>query len=177
MSGRAYHYTDRPHLEGILRSGLIEPRTGSASGDAYGVPAAVWFSTAEPWEPICSATMAIGPDGELPPGTVPGRPLEAARIGVPVELTRPWETGLLQRGAHWSVIWRLSQTGMEYNSSPGDWRVTPDPVAAGEWTSIELWNGARWAPLPQGGLIYTLQDLELLIPATVAGRMITGDAP
>ena len=165
----AYHYTSRARLAEILSSGAIEPRTRSHRLDPYATPAAVWLSSAPVWEKACSATVEIGPDGEMPPDTVPGRSFEAARIAVRVSDTRPWDTALLSLLTHWSVLWRLHHTGADLGSDPDLWRVSLKPVPMSAWLAVEVWDGASWAPLAMDGGAYTAAGL-----ARMAGAAQTG---
>lgn len=158
-----YHYTDLPHLLGILRSGVIEPRTKSAWYNPCGVPPLVWASSATPWEVICTATLAIGPDGELPPGTVPGHPYEAARIRIPHDFSEEWDVAMAKCGSQWFTIMRLAQAGYEQNSNPRHWCACRRPVPAELWLSVELWDGGAWQCLPRKSRVYTTSDLDAFL--------------
>ena len=166
---RIYHYSTSARLAEILRSGAIQPRTRSHRLDPYGVPEAVWFSAAPVWELACSATVEIGPDGQLPPGIVPGSPFEAVRIAVRESDTRPWDTALLSRLTHWSVLWRLHHTGADIGSNPDLWRVSLKPVPMNAWLAVEVWDGGRWAPLAMDGCAYTVAGLMRMAGAEQTG--------
>ncbi len=159
---RFYHYTDRAHLEGILHEGAIRPDAGTATPDPQRLPPCVWVSSASKWEPICMATLAIGPEGGvgLPRNTVPGQRFEAARMQIKSEATMAWDSFLTNRGTSWSAIMRLAQTGYDYGSNPSEWRVCAGPVTPDQWLNIQLWDGERWKSVPRHKHAYAHGDLS-----------------
>ena len=166
-----YHYTRASNLRQILHEAAILPGLDPLFAAPYGPPPKVcWFSCASPWEPICGATMALAPDTwpGHPRGIVPGPRFEAARIRVPAEITEPWDVFLAKRGAHWSAIMRLAQTGHDYKSDPWDWRVCEGPVTADTWLTVEIWDGERWRCVPRADRVYTVADLDAFL-AGIAG--------
>ncbi|MDD4060981.1 MAG: hypothetical protein PHW08_09835 [Kiritimatiellae bacterium] len=167
-----YHYTTAAGLAGILRDRAIEPRTASHRFDNFGAPAAVWFSSNRTWELACSATVGIGPGGELPRGVVPGHAFEAARITVRKSDTEPWQAGLLKHGVHWSVLLRLYSTAVDFGSDPTQWRVSLQPLLMERWTKVELWNDENWVALPVDGGFFTVAGLMNMAVAAVPGIAI-----
>lgn len=173
MSSSIYHYTHRTQLADILRTGAIEARTRSHWLNPHGIPPLAWCSSAALWEPVCSATLVIGPDAVLPINTVPGRAYEAARVRISPEAAEAWDIAMAKSGAHWSTIMRLAQTGYEQNSDPRRWLASRRPILARMWIGVDLWDGECWVRVPRQNEQYCAADLD----AFAAGVSVVHSLP
>ena len=159
---KIFHYTTRQRLRSILRSGAILSRRHAGDAERTKIPDVVWMSHMTPWDPIAVATLDLEPERGLqfPAGAVPGKPFEAARVGVARRIATQWDDWLSTHGGTWMMIMELGSIGEDYRSRPRAWWVCPDPLPADKWLGVELWDGNSWQRVPRRGRLYAESDLD-----------------
>ena len=143
-----WHYTFLPHLESILRDGLIKPATALVEPPERPI---VWFSRNQFWERTVTKSMKFS-DGrwiELDFKGMVKHGVFPVRIGVLPE-TAPYDWLALRTISHMKpeMADGLVRVAEELRADPRDWRGTFSPVAIAAWVELEVYRNDAWVTPP-----------------------------
>lgn len=162
--GVAFHYTTGDALVGIIGSGVIELSEATPMQRAADV---VWFTTSQEPDP----TM------RLPDGAARREHLDLMHKTVGMGRIAVKDRGLLKlrefvtlTGLPYEFTLNgYASSGLELGADPNAWRVSPVPVPAEKWLSVEILEDGHWVPI--GDTNHSdLEPLSMLLPAHVKGH-------
>ena len=139
-----WHYTFLPHLESILRDGLIKPATALVEPPERPI---VWFSGNQFWERTVTKSMKFS-DGrwiELDFKGMVKHGVFPVRIGVLPE-TAPYDWLALRTISHMKPAMAdgLVRVAEEVRADAQDWFGTFTPVAIAAWVELEVYRNDAW---------------------------------
>ncbi len=143
-----WHYTFLPHLESILRDGLIKPATAFVEPPERPI---VWFSKNQFWERTVTKGMKFR-DGrliELDFNAMIERRLFPVRIGVLPE-TAPFDWLSLRKMSRMrpAMADGLVRVAEKVGADSRDWGGTFSPVAIAAWVELEVYRNDAWVTPP-----------------------------
>ena len=143
-----WHYTFLPHLESILRDGLIRPATALVEPPERPI---VWFSRNQFWERTVTKGMklASGRSLELDFNAMVAHGVFPVRIGVLPE-TAPHDWLALRTISRMEPAMAdgLVRVAEEVRADPRDWYGTFKPVAMKEWVDLQVFKSDVWVTPP-----------------------------
>jgi hypothetical protein len=144
-----WHYTFLPHLESILRDGLIKPATALVEPPERPI---VWFSRNQFWERTVTKGMKLanGRLLELDFNAMVAHGMFPVRIGVLPE-TAPYDWLALRTISHMKpeMADGLVRVAQEVGADPRDWYGTFKPVAMEEWVDLQVFKSDVWVTPPR----------------------------
>ena len=143
-----WHYTFLPHLESILRDGLIKPATALVEPPERPI---VWFSKNQFWERTVTKSMKFS-DGrwrELDFKRMVKHGVFPVRIGVLPE-TAPYDWLALRTISHMKpeMADGLVRVAEEVRADAQDWFGTFTPVPMEGWVDLQVYKNDAWTTPP-----------------------------
>ena len=143
-----WHYTFLPHLESILRDGLIKPATALVEPPERPI---VWFSRNQFWERTVTKSMKFS-DGrwiELDFKGMVKHGVFPVRFGVLPE-TAPYDWLALRTISHMKpeMADGLVRVAHQVGADAQDWFGTFTPVPMEGWVDLQVYKNDAWTTPP-----------------------------